>query len=183
MKNKLKEIIENLIADGQAHTFKNNSKPDSTNTNFYSYVSDDFIAWFSQVEAVIHENFSDTSPAFKTISSVNTNHFKGFEEWQFEKEILKIKNSLQLAKASKPDRNQKNFSSSILILLSNKYFWSTIICLSTGSFYFGKYIGETKYDERKIAMSKQIDTLNTKILFLQKELDNNAKRNVILQKK
>jgi hypothetical protein len=176
MKNKLNQIIEKLIAEGQAHTFKNNSKPDSSNRNFYSNVSDDFIAWYSQVEAVIHENFSDTSPAFKAISSVNTNHFKGFEEWQFEKEILKIKNSLHLAKESKPDRNQKNFTSSILILLSNKYFWGTIICLIPGSFYFGKYIGETKYDERKIAMSKQIDTLNTKILFLQKELDNYSKR-------
>jgi hypothetical protein len=183
MKTTLNQKIDILISEGQAFTFTNNSKLGSSNTNFYSYVSDDFIAWYSKVEAMIYENFSDNSPAFITISSVNKNHFKGFEEWQFEKEILKIKTSLQLAKASKPNRNHRNFSSSILMLFGNTYFWCTIGCLIPGSFYLGKYIGETQYDERKISMSKQIDTLNTKILLLQKELDNNAKKNVMLHPK
>ncbi|MFN7822345.1 MAG: hypothetical protein ACK5PO_05240, partial [Bacteroidota bacterium] len=95
-----------------------------------------------------------------------------------------IKNSLQLAKESNPDKNKRTFTSSILLLLSNEYFWSTIIILIPGAFYLGIYFGETRYDESKISMSKQIDTLNKKIFILEKDLDSNSsKKNMIIQHK
>lgn len=184
MRKSLKAKIEELISEGQAYTFQNNSRLDPFTNKFYSFASDDYIIWYSQVEALIYQNYSENNPAYITICSVKKNHFKGYEEWYFDNEILKIKNSLQLAKESNPDKNKRTFTSSILLLLSNEYFWSTIIILIPGAFYLGIYFGETRYDESKISMSKQIDTLNKKIFILEKELDSNSsKKNMIIQHK
>lgn len=96
----MKDKIDELIKQGQAFNFANNSY--RSEYGVYSRPSEDFLAWIATVEDFIIQNFGENSAAFRLFERFDFDVISDYEKGDFDKQHTNIIAALKACYTTNP---------------------------------------------------------------------------------
>jgi predicted nucleotide-binding protein len=97
----MKEKIEELIQEGEQHSFQNNSSP-SKYGGTYSKAGVKLQSWIAECEDFISTNYGKESAPHKIFERFDIKYINGYEKDDFDRELTKIVSALSACLRIKP---------------------------------------------------------------------------------
>lgn len=180
------EKIDSLINEADKYTFETNSN--SIGGTVFAKASSEMRAWIAECEDFIKSNYDKESSPVQILKEFKINIFTtSFRKVRFNQHKEIIISALKSCKRVQPNKTNinKGINMRKRFTLNEKIGLTTLLLsIVCGSFFLGKFVGENRFDQKKIDLTQDNQQLKQDtselraILFTANETINNLKEEI-----